>query len=574
MLDRLLVVLVFLGLKSATAATSVPTVYDKYQNVTYQGLERNEIEVFLNIPYGQDTGGANRFKSPQPFVPARGATIVAQSYGHACPQVPGNGLFGTVLADDISEDCLNLNIARPNGTCSSSLLPVMVYIHGGGLNTGQNRDPLTMPDALVLESIENGLPVIHVGLNYRLNVFGFARSVALQSERSENAGLKDQRLALEWVRDNIVKFGGDPNRITIFGQSSGATSVGLQSLAYGGRKAIPFQRAICESTVPLERGIAGNITMYNMAGIVSRIGCNTTSVDAPETVACLRKADMATLVAAAASASEETEKLFIGDSWLPTVDGDFLPEAPSQLISKGRFAGVDSMLGWVRSEFTQGIFTLNITTPERTRETVTNFFGTVSAENIGKILDLYPSSEFHDSAMWSAEMYRTSAILTDAVMGCPALLYGEKLAALGHNTYMFLWNQTVSAPAFASLNVTDLGVIHGSELPYVFGNFTVAFTPQVDTFPENDYALMHRGSRSWSSFAALGKPVLKDHDTFRGWWPSWNESGEATIFVAGGPNEGLSPLSGPDTNAAVASLRLKERCAFWNSPEMIEQERT
>jgi carboxylesterase type B len=146
------------------------SVFDQQHSVTYNGLERNGIEVFLNIPFGQDTSGKNRFKLPKPYIPEAGSTINAQWLGHSCPQQTGKVLGPLALANvtDISEDCLNLNIGRPKGCSSDSRLPVMVWIYGGSFWVGTNGEPTTRPDGLVLESIQNGLPVIHVAINYRL----------------------------------------------------------------------------------------------------------------------------------------------------------------------------------------------------------------------------------------------------------------------------------------------------------------------------------------------------------------------------------------------------------------------
>jgi carboxylesterase type B len=156
--------------KSADAAvtsdaTTSPSVLDERTNVTYQGLYQNDIEIFLNLRFGQDTSGPNRFKPPRPFVPEPGSTITAQEYGPACPQSP-NAYYAT----QVSEDCLSLNVARP-AACNSTQseqLPVLVWIFGGGLILGSNHNAATAPDALIAESVENGTPVIHVSLNYRL----------------------------------------------------------------------------------------------------------------------------------------------------------------------------------------------------------------------------------------------------------------------------------------------------------------------------------------------------------------------------------------------------------------------
>lgn len=149
---------------------SSPRVLDKKQDVTYEGLDRAGVEVFLNIPYGQDTGGANRFKPPRLHVPEHGTVIKARSYGPACPQQTGvwSGPLSLSPVNDISEDCLNLNIARPKGTLPDSHLPVVVWIHGGSFWTGMNAEITTRPDGMILQSVENGTPIIHVAMNYRL----------------------------------------------------------------------------------------------------------------------------------------------------------------------------------------------------------------------------------------------------------------------------------------------------------------------------------------------------------------------------------------------------------------------
>jgi len=154
----------------AANATSPVQAVDKQNQVTYHGLRRNDVEVFLGIPYGQNTGGENRFKPPKLSVPARGSTVTATAYGPACPQPLGQLGLPIALGNitEISEDCLNLNVARPKATRAGDRLPVMVYIHGGGFWFGSNAEPTTSPDGLVLESVRSGLPVIHVAMNYRL----------------------------------------------------------------------------------------------------------------------------------------------------------------------------------------------------------------------------------------------------------------------------------------------------------------------------------------------------------------------------------------------------------------------
>lgn len=152
------------------AVTGRALVCDSSANVEYQGVERNGIEIFLGIPYGQDTSGQNRFKPPRPYTVPSNTTFDATQPGAACPQPIGQLLPPLALGNvtNISEDCLNLNVARPKGISAGEKLPVIVWIHGGSFWFGSNTEPTTAPDGLVLQSVESGSPIIHVALNYRL----------------------------------------------------------------------------------------------------------------------------------------------------------------------------------------------------------------------------------------------------------------------------------------------------------------------------------------------------------------------------------------------------------------------
>lgn len=158
-------VLFWILLLTCSITTASPVVVDKGRQITYSGLNRNGIEVFLGIPFGQNTGGQHRFKPPRPFVSPRGSNVNATAYGPICPQQLRAGSQGTMMA---SENCLNLNIGRPKHISSRDKLAVMVYIYGGGFWGGHNQDPRTFPDGMILESLANGRPVIHVAMNYRL----------------------------------------------------------------------------------------------------------------------------------------------------------------------------------------------------------------------------------------------------------------------------------------------------------------------------------------------------------------------------------------------------------------------
>ncbi|KAH9887494.1 putative lipase [Xylariomycetidae sp. FL2044] len=552
-------------------AQTPPSVVDSVHDVTYEGLHRSGIEVYLNIPYGQDTSGANRFKPPRPYEPEPGSTIVAQSYGPACPQALGPSFPPLSVSNvtEVSEDCLNLNIARPSGTRAGEGLPVMVYIHGGSFWTGQNGEITTRPDGMILESIENSLPVIHVAMNYRLGFFGFAQSNALESEGSENAGLRDQRLAIEWVRDHIEQFGGDPEKITIFGQSSGGLAVGMQIMVFGGDKPVPFHQGICESQA-LEPGITGNFTLDAMQLVVGYVGCNKSDLHSTATVDCLRALDTDTLLNASLTTYLSDIAHNIGDIWLPAVDGDFLPAAPSQLIREGRFANVTTMIGWCEDDVT--FFTdTSITTAQDTFDFIQGYIPTMAAADVETLLSLYPVGDFpaDAAANLSSEFYRAARVFRDILMTCQPMWYAAHIAAAGNDVYLYDWNQTILDPILEHLyGQAGLGPIHTSEFAYVFGNLSHY---DVDGYPfdpsPSDHALVSRGSRSWTTFASTGKPSLPARDTFQGFTPAFPGGDETNVFVVGRGGEGLSSIDEGDLSAQ----KLRERCAFINSPEIIEQ---
>lgn len=152
-------------------------------------------------------------------------------------------------------------------------------------------------------------------------MFGFAQSSALHAEGSENAGVRDQRIAIEWVKSHIAAFGGDPDKITIHGQSSGGLAVGIQILAFGASKPAPFHRAIAQSQV-IEAGITGNYTRNAMQRLANATGCNTSDLQTSATVACLRNRTMSELVNAQTKTHMDGVDANIGDEWLPVVDGD------------------------------------------------------------------------------------------------------------------------------------------------------------------------------------------------------------------------------------------------------------
>ncbi|KAJ6541381.1 Alpha/Beta hydrolase protein [Mycena capillaripes] len=198
-------------------AAQQPTVTIK--NGTVRGIDFPQFSqsLFLGIPYAQPPIGDLRLRPPRSIDVSFG-TLDATAYGPHCWSRFTTG-FDDNSGFPNSEDCLTLNVIRPTGVSEQSPVPVVVWIHGGGLTTGGSADFRYNGSWIVQASITNGKPIVFVSINYRLASLGFLAGKALQDEGSLNLGVRDQRLALHWVQENIIKFGGDPKRVTIQGES-------------------------------------------------------------------------------------------------------------------------------------------------------------------------------------------------------------------------------------------------------------------------------------------------------------------------------------------------------------------
>jgi para-nitrobenzyl esterase len=219
----------------------------------------NRVKVFLEIPYAVPPVAELRWREPQPPLPWNGERD-ATRFGAHCMQlhIPNDD---TIFQDNReSEDCLFLNVYAPASANSKSELPVMVWIHGGGYLVGSSSEPRFSGDYLPTKGI------VLVTINYRLGVFGFLATADLAKEAGGNAGnygLLDVVAALHWVRNNIADFGGDPNNVTIFGESVGSVAVSTLMAPHLARGL--FQKAIGESGSALGRWIAWRVTRYGAA---------------------------------------------------------------------------------------------------------------------------------------------------------------------------------------------------------------------------------------------------------------------------------------------------------------------
>ncbi|KAL4954956.1 Alpha/Beta hydrolase protein [Aspergillus filifer] len=579
----------------------IPTVIDTRRRITYIGSLgcSSKVEHFQNIFYAEEPTGPRRFAPPVPTSPEKGSVIDATREGAWCPQGTGDILPFTSRVTNISENCLSLRIARPRGLNGSERLPVVVYIHGGGHALGSASDILYKPDGLIEKSVADGRPLIYAGINYRLGFFGFATSKAFIEKKETNAGLRDQRAALEWIRDNIEAFGGDPNRVTAVGQSVGASDIGLHLTAFGGEKRVPFQQAMMMSGGPgLNFNSDPSLVSENTASIAREVGCMK-SLDGQDahTLSCLRQQPFEYLTNRSVSAMRAARPPFGEGFFYPTIDNDYLPARPSTLTRSGRFVkGIPLIGSWTTND---GAWYAPPTTA--TDEDVLSSFGLwlhgLSDRAKKGLLDLYPVSDFehmvrsnHDGSI-SPQYYRAAQINRDIWFTCPAIDFTWNYVSHGgvdvSQVRLYEHNATRYTPAFSNMGVPMWRVAHLSDIPYLFNQKTVGggcdnsrghlklgtgFASKVIQFAYGE--LGNDKNQEWP--AAYGKNV--------DWASRSGEEtmpGEMTVQVFGGPygEMGAGAVKVPrelreDMSEAEKALyweKLFERCGFINEIRFREE---
>lgn len=574
MLYQKLVFLVYSALSASGSPSplrsSYPTVDTGGSNqVRFEGTSANNVESFLNIRFAEDTSGDHRFAAPRPYIYPAGSVVNASRTGAACPQqkVPIKGMAVFDNVTHISEDCLTLRVDRPVRKSTKEKLPVMVFIYGGGDSIGQIYDSAYDPTALITGAQQKGSPVIYVAMNYRVGVFGFAATQALKTSGSLNAGLRDQRLALEWVQQHISAFGGDPDNVTIFGESDGATGVGLQVTAYGGKKKAPFKRAIMQSgSAAADPGTTSNMTAVRTAELIKKVNCSSSaSIDE---LACLRKIPLKRLLTTALEYEFSFDGSFGFDIFEPTAPSDFIPDSPSTLLSSGRFAhNIDIITGW--NEDDQSFFTPStIKTESDVIKYLSSSLPNFSKKNIQHTLALYPVSSFSGmpSENISAQYFRASQISQDYQFTCPSIHFvqmNKKYSGSDTSNYLYVLNQTMFAPLFAQEQTSHYGVSHFSDIPYVFNQAKTRYSFLATPL---DVELSSKMSGSWASFAAFGDPSHGNETLSR--WPDALSHSGYRVKVIGGPH-GDETVTIDGRNDSLKEL--SKRCAFWGSPDILAE---
>ncbi len=444
-----------------------------------QGTVGTEMIEYIGIPYAAPPVGMLRWMPPQAFGKWKGV-FKATTFGSECPQV---GTGGTVTGD---EDCLFLNIYTPLGkkTVKPHDRAVMVWIHGGGLTKGAGSDYDPTP-------LVEGGDVIVVTINYRLGMLGFFAQQALDAEGhlAGNYGFMDQQFALGWIQRNIAAFGGDPSRVTIFGESAGGLSTYSQlasPLAAG-----LYQRAIAQSgayagfspdyrvqILPIAVAeTTGNPPLVESgAALADAVGC------ASQTAACLRAVDPTVMIPVEGTA-------------FPTIDGTLLTETPGAAFDSGNFNRVPVITGTNHDEFRYFVAT-DFVLPVANSQ-YDSVFTTVFPSDASTVEAQYPLGT--SPPVNEAEL-QLAAAGTDGIFACTARRATMGLAQFVR-VYAYEFNdENAPGPTIKNLNF-PLGAYHGADVEYILNRNGVPAPFTADQQPLSQAMISY-----WTHFAKNGNP--------------------------------------------------------------------
>lgn len=466
---------------------------------TLQGLlleTSPPVAVFKGIPYAAPPVGGLRWRPPAPVVPSAGIQP-ATEFGPACIQRPSDvpdwyRYIAETLGQDpalvpelepTSEDCLHLNVWTAN-LGGEELWPVMVWIHGGSNMSGSPSEQVYDSANLTRKG------VVSVSFNYRLNAFGFLAHPALSAESehgsSGNYGLLDQIAALEWIQRNIAAFGGDPNRVTVFGESAGATNIAYLMSS-------PLARGLFHRAIMQSGGYA--VSEFRALEDVEAIGKGV--------AASLGVEDAGGAAALRALTVEEifrvTLDAYVEGLSIPNVDGWVLEEPPARVFESGHPAPVPLLIGFNADEWT----TLGHYGPEATVETLHESLSSEYGELGEQAIELYPASD-DDQAVEMMDRAQT-----DLWFACPSRFIADRMERVSSEVFFYLFTRSLPAPGG-----DRLGAFHGAETAYVMDNLDLESWVPRDGY---DQELADVMSAYWVRFAATGDPNGDDNPT----WPSY-----------------------------------------------------
>ncbi|KAJ7218238.1 carotenoid ester lipase precursor [Mycena haematopus] len=516
-------------LQVASSLATQPTV--QLDRATVTGVTDGTLKKFYGIPYALPPVGPLRLRLPYP-IPSYKKNFAATDYGPICLQMEQKLVFladvPEIVVEEIggtgapiplpqSEDCLTVNVIAPAGATPHSKLPVLVWIYGGGFEIGYPSS--TDGSTLVNQSIALGSPVIYVSLNYRLNVMGFLASKEVKEAGLGNLGLHDQRQALRWVQRYITQFGGDPTKVTLWGESAGAISTASHLVTNGGNNEGLFRAAIMDSGAPLWVGdITHGQPAYDF--IVEHTGCSR----ARDTLNCLRYAPVDTLMRATNSTPNMFSYQSLAETFIPRVDGVFLKDNPQQLVKKGSVSKVPFINGVNDDEGTLFSFTaLNLTTnDELVTYWQTYYFPHTPKAEIAKVFALYPSDPAAGSPFNTSEQNaltplfkRYAAIMGDLVFQGPHRFFMQERSDL-QPTWSYLYKRGKATPYLGTFHSSELANAYGGgDLGERFIRFVATLNPNANNSTELAWPRYTTKSPDLLTFLDGDVPLAITQDNYR-----------------------------------------------------------
>jgi para-nitrobenzyl esterase len=479
-----------------------------------RGLVIDKVNAFKGIRYAASTAGANRFMPPVKPAPWTGVKDTVE-WGEEAPQGPHTEIAevaSTIPKLTVGEDCLALNVWTNSFTGKR---PVMVWLHGGGFASGNGC--YTMYDGANLARKRD---VVTVTINHRLNAFGYMYLAGIGGEKyanSSNVGQMDIIAALQWVKENISKFGGDPNNVTIFGQSGGAGKVSTL-MAMSSAKGL-FHRAIIQSGSAL-KGTAKDAATKNAESFMTKVGAKT--VDE------LQKMPMAQLIAAATAPGG-------GLGFGPVLDGKTLIEGPFDPTAPSLSADIPVLIGSTEYEVTFFPFTKYDSLDDAGLIGAVKQALKTDDANSGKVVAAYKKGR---PGLTNLDY---NLILASDNFRAPVITEAERKAAQKAPVYMyyFTWQSPVSGGKLKSFHTLDI--------PFAMENVDEA--KGMTGNGQDRYAMQEKMGTAWTNFARTGNPNHKGLPT----WPTFDTAKRATMIL----NNECKVVNDPygEERKLVASLR-------------------
>ncbi|KAJ7475779.1 Alpha/Beta hydrolase protein [Mycena latifolia] len=517
------------------------------------------IEAFRGIPYALPPVGDRRFMPAVPIEASRG-TVYATEFGARCPgkqllQLPGSD-------GKESEDCLTLNVFRPRLQPGQEKLPVALYIHGGAFNRGT----AAMHDTISMVAWSES-PFIAVSFNYRIGALGFLPSRLSHEQGILNLGLKDQVMVMEWVQENIDKFGGDPSQVTLFGLSAGAHSIGHHLMNL--RETSPlFHRVIIESGAHTSRAVRpydAAIHEQQFAEFLEKAGCASLSIAA--IFPCLRAQPEESITDAQFAVFSKYNPS-LQWAFQPVIDGEIISRRPIDAWASNEWNKIPIMTGFSHNEGTYYVPSA-MSEPEQFTEFFHVLLPLLSESDLSTIDDLYPDPSAHPDSPYvdsrdlaaiqvGPQFKRVEAAYAHYAYICP-VRQTANLAAPNQAApvYLYHWalNQTVKG-----------GANHGDHISYQTMNKVV------QDYSEAQKEVAWTLHAYWTSFITTGNPnSIAGRAAGRAKWVRYDNK-DPQVLVFG---EGNDERAGGDGVGVAATMKKDEwsrkECEFWWSKTILSE---